>query len=137
MTPLDPKQLTDPILEIEIKAAERWVARTSFDLRRSSRQTSEDGMHVLTSVAHHARVYEAALLDERFRRQQAGRYNPRTVVSMGSITVKPTAPIKAAIATASRKNVKRRFEDDDPERPPIIVFEAGFPRAWRKGDPIY
>ena len=140
MKVLDPKKLSDEFLEHEILMAERWVAKASADLRSSSARTSEDGMIVLTQEDHSAKAYLSKLIDERSKRQIGGTYNPKRTGTLKETVIKKNAPNSEKSSPAHKSIPKTANPSVDPEEEqvPIIVFdENGFPRAWRKGDPIY
>jgi hypothetical protein len=130
MKTLDPKKLSDPALEQEIRSAERWAKEAAEALRSTSNRTTEAGMIYLTEQSHDSRAYLSALLDEREKRRGSGKFQPSKNTPAKEVTLKKNTP-------KPPEKVKGAEPEEEVEQVPIIVFDKGLPRAWRKGDPIY
>jgi len=130
MKTLDPKKLSDPALEQEIRSAERWAKEAAEALRSTSNRTTEDGIIYLTEQSHDSRAYLSALLDEREKRKVSGKFQPSKTTPTKEVTLKKNTP-------KPPEKAKGADPDEEAEQVPIIVFDKGLPRAWRKGDPIY
>lgn len=145
----DPKHLSDALLVLEITYAQRAVTR-AFEDRRERRNPSDAGALMLDAAVAEAEQYLSACIAERDRRIARGTWNAqakapaKTVVTKSPPPKQPPprpAPARASGAGGRMPAPLPRStggqDDDEPESVPIVVFDRGVPRAWRKGDPIY
>ena len=128
---------SDKLLEYEILAAERRVAEASHHMRHSRRNVSDAGGNMLMETLATAHAYEAALLSERSRRRAVGKYDPTQAENFREVVIKPRRASIGMANLESKRCTDSVSLNEEVELVPIIVFENGFPRAWRKGDPIY
>lgn len=139
---MNPRQLTDDLLELEILLAERWAAASAKDMRTARHNISDAGAQDLIEANANACAYLSELISERARRQNTGRYAPgHKAVTVEQVSKphapQPPQPVEPANKTNAKPVPRTAVRDEEPEQVPIIVFENGFPRAWRSGDPIH
>lgn len=130
------KSHSDNDLSKEITWAQRQVHYAFESRRKASNQTSEAGLLTLDENVAFAECYLNELLAEQQLRINTGLKIPDPVQPKKTVIKLQNAP-KVAQPNPSKRVHPSYSVDEETERPPIIVFDRGVPRAWRPGDPIY
>ena len=124
----NPGILSDLELTLEISNASRRVHRAREAFQNERWEATDAIWDGLQRAVFAAEKHLRLCLAELSKRETAATFAPkprrrqRTLVRKDIAVPDAAPPHKPA---------------DEPDGPPIIVYEPNGPRRWRKGDPIY